>query len=114
MRRILFIALCLCACALYATEFTPAYAPAATMQSVNNASYMSSGSSYTSTVYEVGSYSPSAAPERAIRKAPPGTGGESTYDPTNPQFAPIGDAVIPLLLCAILYTLWVVKRKKVS
>ena len=36
------------------------------------------------------------------------------YVPSTDPNAPIGDAVIPLLLCAILYTIWVVKRKKVS
>lgn len=36
----------------------------------------------------------------------------NVYTPTTDPNAPIGDAVIPLLLCALLYTLWVVKRKK--
>ncbi|MBR1425852.1 MAG: hypothetical protein IJ581_00205 [Paludibacteraceae bacterium] len=95
--------LCIISMGLCAADFTPATTPSTTMQSVNNASYMSSGSTYTSNVYEVGAYSPAAhAPARAPRKTPPGT-DNSGYDPNNPQFAPIGDAVLPLLLMAVLF-----------
>ena len=44
--------------------------------------------------------------------APSGPRKIEIYVPSTDPNAPIGDAVIPLLLCAILYTLWVVKRKK--
>ncbi len=91
---------------LFAVNFTPfvepANVPLAEMQSVNNASFMSSGSTHASTIYEVKPSTPEAT-GRSIRKAPPGTGGESGYDPNNPQFSPIGDAVLPLLALAILY-----------
>ena len=93
---------------LFAVNFTPfvepANVPLAEMQSVNNASFMSSGSTHASTIsiYEVESSTPEAT-GRSIRKAPPGTGGESGYDPNNPQFSPLGDAVLPLLALAILY-----------
>ena len=94
---------------LFAVNFTPfvepANVPLAKMQSVNNASFMSSGSTHASTIsiYEVESSTPEAT-GRSIRKAPPGGGGgASDYDPTNPQFSPIGDAVLPLLALAILY-----------
>lgn len=84
--------------------------PAATMQSVNSSAYMSSGSTYTPTVYTVGASSPSAA--AGPRKAPPGGGGASGYDPNNPQFAPIGDALFPLLLFALAYGAWILTRRK--
>lgn len=77
----------------------------------------SSGSTYTSEVYAVGAYSPSAAPANGPRKAPPSTGGESGYDPNNPQFSPLGDAVLPLMIMAILFagiTYLRNKRKKTT
>lgn len=80
----------------------PTNAPLAEMQSVNNVSFMSSGSTYSSDIYEIDASAPSSN-SRSVRKAPPGTGGESGYDPNNPQFSPIGDAVLPLLTLAILY-----------
>lgn len=106
--------------AVYASDYTPFAAdmqPTMTMQSVNNSGYMVSGSMYSSNVYEVGSASPtSSSPGSPIRKAPPDiTGGESDdYDPNNPQFAPIGDAVGPMLLMALaLAGLIYLRRKKV-
>ena len=102
------ILICSLAINLFAVNFTPfvepANVPLAEMQSVNNASFMSSGSTHASTIsiYEVESSTPEAT-GRSIRKAPPGTGGESGYDPNNPQFSPLGDAVLPLLALAILY-----------
>ena len=105
--------------AVYASDYTPFAAdmqPSMTMQSVNTSGYMVSGSMYSSNVYEVGSTSPtSSSPGSPIRKAPPGVGGESDdYDPDNPQFAPIGDAVEPMLLMAlVLAGLIYLRRKKV-
>ena len=125
MRRILTIVLCFFGFSLYAVEYTPIIPqtqtpaidmqPSMTMQSVNTSGYMVSGSMYSSNVYEVGSASPiSSSPGSPIRKAPPGTGGESKYDPDNPQFAPIGDAVEPMLLMAMaLAGLIYLRRKKV-
>ena len=92
----------------------PTNAPLAEMQSVNNSSFMSSGSTYSSDIYEIDASAPSSN-SRSVRKAPPGTGGGSGYDPNNPQFSPIGDAVIPLLIMALIYMLVAYRRKtKVS
>ena len=108
MKRMITILICSLAINLFAVNFTPfvepANVPLTEMQSVNNASFMSSGSTHASTIsiYEVESSTPEAT-GRSIRKAPPGTGGESGYDPNNPQFSPLGDAVLPLLALAILY-----------
>ena len=99
------ILICSLAINLFAVNFTPfvepANVPLAEMQSVNNASFMSSGSTHASTIYEVESSTPEAT-GRSIRKAPPGK-DDGTHDPNNPQFSPIGDAVLPLLALAILY-----------
>lgn len=108
MKRVVLPILCVLSVALHAADFTPISPPSASMQSVNNTSYMSSGSSYTPAVYEVGSYSPA---KPSVRKAPPSTGGESTYDPNNPQFAPLTDALIPLFLCALGYLMYTLYRK---
>jgi len=114
MRRILTIVLCFFGFSLYAVEYTPiipqTQAPTIDMQSVNNSAFMSSGSTYSPAVYEVGAYSPA---KPSIRKAPPSTGGGvSDYDPNNPQFAPIGDALFPLLLFALAYGAWILTRRK--
>ena len=105
MKRMITILICSLAINLFAVNFTPfvepANVPLAEMQSVNNASFMSSGSTHASTIYEVKSSTPEAT-GRSIRKAPPGK-DDGTHDPNNPQFAPIGDAVLPLLALAILY-----------
>lgn len=115
MRHILSIFLCAIGISVYAVDYAPfasSVPPSAAMQSVNNTDYMTVGSSYSSDVYAVGSYSPSHAPAVGPRKAPPGTGGESTYDPNNPQFSPIGDAVLPLLIMALAFTAIRAHRKK--
>jgi hypothetical protein len=105
MKRMITILICSLAINLFAVNFTPfvepANVPLAKMQSVNNASFMSSGSTHASTIYEVESSTPEAT-GRSIRKAPPGK-DDGTHDPNNPQFSPIGDAVLPLLALAILY-----------
>jgi len=112
--RLLVIGLLFVSSSVHA-QYTPAASssalPATTMQSVNNASYMSAGSTYSSAVHEVGLSAPAAAP---VRKAPPGTGGESTgYDPANPQFAPVGDALLPLLLMALAFAGVIYRRKNI-
>ena len=115
MRKMLAIFLCAIGISVYAVEYAPFASDlptSAAMQSVNNTDYMTVGSSYSSDVYAVGAYSPSHAPAVGPRKAPPGTGGESTYDPNNPQFSPIGDAVLPLLLMALTYMVIRVRRKR--
>lgn len=99
------ILICSLAINLFAVNFIPfvepANVPLAEMQSVNNASFMSSGSTHASTIYEVESSTPEAT-GRYIRKAPPGK-DDGKHDPNNPQFSPLGDAVLPLLALAILY-----------
>ena len=100
----------------YAPFATSGIAPAATMQSVNNSGYMSSGSTYASSVYEVGSSAPSRS---GARKAPPSVtpGTESKdYDPNNPQFAPLADACLPLMLLAVAYAVCMSlrRRKRIS
>ena len=114
-------------CAAFAqgyTERQPAFgatAPSASFRSTSGA-YMSTGSAYSSTVHEVGSYSPAAhAPGSGPRKAggfngipvdddktedPTGDG----YDPSNPTL-PLGDAILPLMLMALVYMVIRVRRK---
>lgn len=93
-----------------------AMSPVATIQSVNNAGYMSSGSAYTAEVYEVGSTSPSQAPGAGMRNAggpgtiDPGTGAD--VDPNNPQFAPVGDGVCLLTIMALLFALVIFVRSR--
>jgi hypothetical protein len=118
MKRMLFVFLIgsLCA-ALHAADFEPfaASVPATSMQSVNNSSYMTSGSAYSGTVYTVGASELNNAPSRPgqIRRGGPGT-DSSGYDPNNPQFSPIGDALIPLLLMVMVYAtvLFLRRRRK--
>lgn len=114
MRRIITIVLCFFGVSLYAVEYTPfipqTQAPTIDMQPVNNTAFMSSGSTYSPVVYEVGAYSPA---KPSIRKAPPSTGGEvSDYDPENPRFAPLTDALIPLFLFALGYLMYTLYRKR--
>lgn len=117
MRHYLFILLCTVGIHVYAADYTPfagstASVPAMIMQSVNNASYMSVGSTYSSSVYEVGSSGPAAAPARGIRKSG-GPGIDDTgYDPSNPQFATLDEASVPLVLIAICYILYSAYRRK--
>lgn len=112
MKRILFLVLCVIGLEAYAANFTSSTAPTATMQPMSNA-YMKTGSTYTPTVYAVGSYSPSAAPAGGPHKAAPGK-DDGSYNPNNPQFSPIGDAIIPLFIMSFFYTLMVVYKRKKS
>ena len=115
MKRIIYIILIGSLCArLHAADNAPFAAvnsvPSATMQSVNSSAYMSSGSTFTSTVYSVGASAPS--PTASPRKAPPGGGGESGYDPNNPQFSSIGDALWPMLWMILAYGIVAFIRRK--
>ncbi len=119
MRRMIMFILCVVVCAQvsYADTFRRteylanpdcgSFSTAPYIRSVNSASFLSTGSSYSSEVFEVGSSDLSSDSEsgtgRGIRKAPPGTGGVSDYDPTNPQFAPVGGAMIPLLVFVLVF-----------
>lgn len=117
MKRVFLFIFAVCSLSLSAADYAPVSVPAASMQSVNTAPYMSSGSAYRSTVYAVGSYSPSGqAPAAGPRRAPGSPTGESTYDPANPQLAPIGDALLPLLLLAAAYAVWtgIGKRRRTT
>lgn len=113
-KRLLAIFFCTIGLTAYAVDYHPANAPSATMQSVNNSTYMISGSTYTATVYEIGSSSPASnAPAAGPRKAPPGT-DTSGYDTENPQFAPLGDALLPLMLMAFAFMgIIYLRRKKI-
>lgn len=114
MKKILSILILMIGIKAYAVDYTigasQATAPSVSMQSVNSSAYMSSGSTYTSEIYTVGASAPSAA--AGLRKAPPGGGGTSDYDPNNPQFSPIGDALLPLMLMALAYMVIRVRRKR--
>ncbi len=116
MKRILAIITSTLCLSLYAVEYTPLTppmgSPSNTMQSVNNGAYMSSGSAYSTTVYEVGSYSPSAqAPAVTPRRGGLPGKDDTNYDPNNPQFAPLPDALLPLLLFALGYGLFFLPKK---
>ena len=72
---------------------------------------MTTGSTYSSEVYDVGSNSPTTRSSSVRKAGGPGGGDNSGYDPNNPQFAPIGDVVLPLLLMALIYALMAFRRK---
>ena len=115
MKRLIGILICFISIVAYAVDYTPfasQYTVETPMRSVNNASYMSSGSVYTSEVYAVGASGPASAPSRP-RYAPPGT-DNSGYDPNNPQFAPLGDAFITLLLMVMAYATSILLRRRKS
>ena len=78
--------------------------PAATMQSVNGTGAMSTGSAYSSTVYEVGSQSPTSGPRRAKMEDFPviGEDTESGEKIDNPNFGPVGDSVLPFTLLSMV------------
>ena len=80
--------------------------PAATMKSVNGTGAMSTGSAYSSTVYEVGSQSPISGPHRAKMDGDGfpelNPGKENDVDPNNTNFGPIGDAVLPFTLMSLV------------
>ena len=114
MRKLLVIFLCAIGISVYAAEYASSMPPSTMMQSVNNAGYMTTGSTYTSTVYEIGSSTPTTSlPGRTICKGLPGK-DDGTYDPNNPQFAPIGDVVLPLLLMALIYALMAFRIKSIK
>ena len=113
MRRMLSIVGCAIGISVCAAGYTPfdAPLPAATMQSVNNAGYMTSGSPYKADVFDVGSYSPTPHAAAGPRKAPPDK-DDGTYNPNNPQFSPLGDAVTPLMLMALAFAGYIALRRK--
>lgn len=117
MKKILGIMVFVLAIASYATaqSFQQAVAPAVNMQSVNNSSMMTSGSSYSSAVQEVGAYSP-AGPHKAKKDGddfPVLDPNKTGDDPNNPQYGPVGDALIPLMLCAGAYLIVRARRRMV-
>ena len=118
MKKILAILILMIGIKAYAVDYTigasQATAPSVTMQSVNSSAYLSTGSDYSSNVYDVGQSAPARA---GVRKVPPssgGGGGASDYDPSNPQFSPIGDALIPLLLMVMAYATYLLLRRRKS
>lgn len=84
--------------------------PQACFQSTST--MMSSGSTYTPEVYAIGANSPSATPSGPRRVSGLGTDDSGYQGGNNPQFSPIGDALIPLLLIALAYTAIRAHRKK--
>lgn len=121
MKQLLAILFCSVGISVYAVDFTPVQTttPFASMQSVNNSSYMSTGSTYAPVVHDVGAYSPTASgPLRAKAGFDDITTGEETeeggYDPNNPQFSPLGDALIPLLLMVMAYAAYTLLRRRRS
>ena len=120
MKKILVIMVFVLGIASYAAaqSFQQAVAPTVNMQSVNNSSMMMSGSSYSSAVQEVGAYSP-AGPHKAKKDGFNDiTVGQDVnegdgYDPNNTQIGPLGDALIPLMLCAGAYLIIRARRRMV-
>ena len=116
MKKILGIMVFVLGIAGYAAaqSFQQAVAPAVNMQSVNNSSMMTSGSSYSSPIQAVGAYSP-AGPHKAKKD----DDGFEVIDPNtpsseeinNPQYGPVGDALIPLMLCAGAYLIIRARRR---
>ena len=117
MRRYIIILLCLIGVQVYAFEYVMLGAqtnPVANMSSVNDIEYMSSGSKYSSDVDEIDTSTPDDAPvARRARKSAPGV-DDGSYNPNNPQFSPIGDAVLPLIVMALVYMLVAYRRKTVN
>lgn len=83
------------------------------MTSVNNTTFMTAGSRFKSAVYEIGSGSASNN-QVGPRKAPPTIedGTTTTDNFNNPQYGPVGDAIIPLLLLALGYGVVLYNKRK--
>ena len=117
MRHLFAIIISALSLSLCAVEYAPITLshtkPLVSMGSVNNSSYMTTGSTLSANVYEVGAYSPSG-PASGPRRAPGTPTGESTYDPNNPQFSPLGDTLIPLLLMVMAYATSILLRRRKS
>ncbi|MBR4432347.1 MAG: hypothetical protein IKS76_03985 [Paludibacteraceae bacterium] len=114
MRRLLCILFCSWGLAVYAADYTACESlkpPTIAIQSVNNTEYMTTGSTYSSEVYDVGSNSPTTRSSSVRKAGGPGGGDNSGYDPNNPQFAPLGDAILPLLLLALAFMGLICLRK---
>lgn len=88
-------------------------APSASFHSTGSA-MMTSGSTYTPAVYEVGSSSPHSAPGIRRTGGPgsvtPGTTADD--DPENTQIGSLDDAVLPLLLMALAFAGYVALRRR--
>lgn len=116
MKRFLIILICIIGLQTRAEEYAPfatsGTAPVATMQSVNNSGYVSSGSAYSTTVYAVGASSPSRGPRKAPPTVNPGTPTDDEFN--NPNYGPVGDALIPLLLMVMAYATFVLLRRRKS
>ena len=72
---------------------------------------LSTSARFRSTVSEVGS-GISTTSYAGPRLAPPSVGGTTEDIFTNPQYGPVGDAIIPLLMMAIGYGAVLYRRKK--
>ena len=124
MKQLLIILLCSISLSISAADYLPFSAPMpmpySTMTSVNQSSYMTTGSKYKPSVHAIEASSPIAyAPGRPRRSGfndigtgqEVGSGGVDSYDPTNTQFSPVGSALIPLLIMALLYAVVLYRRK---
>lgn len=87
--------------------------PTATFQSTST--FTGSGSTYSSDIQEVGAKAP-GHPGQIRRDGPGGLPSvdpsQKTDDPTTPQYGPIGDAVLPLLLMAMGFAGVIALRRK--
>lgn len=115
MRRFIIILFCAVGIQIYAAENTPfasnrATAPAAAMRSVNNTAHMSSGSTYTPAVYAVGASNPAQGPHKAPPTVNPGTTTTDEFE--NPNYGPVGDALIPLMLMALAFVGYTYLRRR--
>jgi len=115
MRKFIVILICAFGITGYAVSqqqlATQAVAPTVNMQSVNNSSMMSSGSAYSSEVQSVGATGPHKAKKEDFPTINPGT--STTDEFNNPQYGPVGDALIPLMLCAGAYLIIRARRRMV-
>ena len=114
-----FIAILICAFGItgYAVSqqqlATQAVAPTVNMQSVNNSSMMSSGSAYSSEVQSVGATGPHRAKKDGEGFPVINEGTTTTDEFNNPQYGPVGDALIPLMLCAGAYLIIRARKRMV-
>ena len=115
MKQMIIILLCTVSISICAADLPSAYymsTSSSAMTSVNQSSYMTTGSKYTSSVHEVGASSPVAhAPSKPRKTGGPGGTDDGSYNPQPPQFGSIGGALIPLLIMVLIYAMVLYRRK---
>ena len=102
------------------SSFGGLQAPSSAFQSTGSA-IMATGSTYSSSVYEVGSTAPSTPAHVGPRRSYGdfsgiGTGTETSETFNNPNYGPVGDALLPLLIMALAFIAVIAlrRRKKIS